>query len=356
MNKLLEKIKAQGVPLVEYAGVKPYRGVVTGCNDAFVVDTATKESLVEQDGTAADVIRPYLRGQDITRWHSGWDGQWMIFARRGIDINAYPSIKKHLERFRSALEPKPKNWSGGDWPGRKPGPYQWYEIQDSIGYWREFDKPKISYQVIQFHPSYALDREGFLGNDKTFFLPIDDAYLLAVLNSPLMWWHNWRTLTHLKDEALSPLGYMMEQLPIAQPTDQIQGEAEIAVGRLVEIAHTQQTTRRQLLDWLRVEHDVAKPTLKLKALLDLDSDAFVVEVRKARGRKRPLTSAALANLRDEYARSIAPMRPLATEALRLEHHLSDLVNAVYHLTPDEIALLWQTAPPRMPLDGPSVDE
>ncbi len=114
-----------------------------------------------------------------------------------------------------------------------------------------------------------------------------------------------------------------------------------------------QTTRRRLLDWLRVEHDVLKPTLKLKALLNLDSDAFVAEVRKVRGKKRPLSSAALANLRAEHTRSIAPMRALATEALRLEHHLSDLVNAAYHLTPDEIALLWQTAPPRMPVGGPA---
>ncbi len=67
--------------------------------------------------------------------------------------------------------------------------------------------------------------------------------------------------------------------------------------------------------------------------------------------KAPI-STALANLRDEHTRSIAPMRPLATEALRLEHRLSDLVNAAYRLTPDETALLWQTAPPRMPISGP----
>jgi len=91
-------------------------------------------------------------------------------------------------------------------------------------------------------------------------------------------------------------------------------------------------------------------------LFDLDSDAFVAEVRKVRGRKRPLSSAALASLRDEHARSITPMRLLATEALRLEHHLSDLVGAAYHLTPAEIALLWQTAPPRMPIGGTSLDE
>jgi len=36
----------------------------------------------------------------------------------------------------------------------------------------------------------------------------------------------------------------------------------------------------------------------------------------------------------------------------LEREISDLVNAAYGLTPAEIALLWQTAPPRMPIAGP----
>ena len=34
--------------------------------------------------------------------------------------------------------------------------------------------------------------------------------------------------------------------------------------------------------------------------------------------------------------------------------LSDLVNQAYALTPAEIALMWQTAPPRMPIRPPAV--
>jgi hypothetical protein len=58
-------------------------------------------------------------------------------------------------------------------------------------------------------------------------------------------------------------------------------------------------------------------------------------------------------LRDEYARSLEPARKLAADALKLEHKISDLVNAAYGLTPDEIALLWATAPPRMPISAPA---
>jgi diketogulonate reductase-like aldo/keto reductase len=60
-------------------------------------------------------------------------------------------------------------------------------------------------------------------------------------------------------------------------------------------------------------------------------------------------------LRDEYTRTIAPARALATETLNLERTLSDLVNQAYSLTPAEIALMWQTAPPRMPIPSLQFD-
>ena len=72
-------------------------------------------------------------------------------------------------------------------------------------------------------------------------------------------------------------------------------------------------------------------------------------MKKLRGRRNPLTAAALRSLRDEYTRTIDPARTLAAEAATLEHRLSDLVNEAYALTPGEIDLMWRTAPPRTPV-------
>jgi hypothetical protein len=350
VTMLIAKIRDASLPLAEFAGVKPYRGVVTGCNDAFVISTSTKQQLIADDPASAEIIKPFLRGQDVDRWASDWHDLWMIFTRRGIDIDRFPSVKEHLAQYRPQLEPKPAGWSGRDWPGRKGGNYQWFEIQDSIEYWREFDKPKIVYQEIQFHPSYALDSEGQFGNNKTFFIATADLYLLTVLNSPLMWWHNWRYLPHMKDEALSPVGFLMESLPIAHPTDSLRRKIEAGAEQLIESTGNCHATRRVLLDWLRVEHEIAKPSLKLQSPLNLDSDAFVAEVKRVRGKKNPLSVAALKSLRDEHARTIEPARAQAAEALTLERQLSDLVNQAYGLTPEEVALMWQTAPPRMPFN------
>jgi hypothetical protein len=43
---------------------------------------------------------------------------------------------------------------------------------------------------------------------------------------------------------------------------------------------------------------------------------------------------------------------LAAEARDLERRVSDLVNAAYGLTPEEVDLMWRTAPPRMPFGPP----
>jgi len=64
------------------------------------------------------------------------------------------------------------------------------------------------------------------------------------------------------------------------------------------------------------------------------------------------TAASLAALRAEYTNSIDPARSRAAEALQLERTLSDLINQAYGLTPTEVQLMWDTAPPRMPFTGP----
>jgi hypothetical protein len=66
----------------------------------------------------------------------------------------------------------------------------------------------------------------------------------------------------------------------------------------------QQQTQRTLLDWLRVEYAVEKPSNKLLAATELDSDAWVAEVKRIRGKKQALTAAGVHALRAEYTRTI----------------------------------------------------
>ena len=353
---LMKKIRTAGIPLAECAGVKPYRGVLTGFNEAFLIDTPARDALVAADSGCSSIIKPYLRGQDVDRWYAPWNGLWMIFARRGIDICAYPSVLAHLEKYRAQLEPRPENWRPAsreeEWRGRKAGTYAWYEIQDSIEYWKEFDKPKIIYQEIQFYACYALDLDRNLSNNKTFFISSEDRYLLAVLNSPAAWWHNWRYLPHMKDEALSPMGFLMEGMPIAPASIRTREIVSTTVNRLITIHAKIAEARSLLLGWYRHAYEIEKPSPTLRSPFSLDWNGLVAEIKKTLGRKASLSAAAIQAIKTEHARTVAPMQTLLAEADRLERQISDLVNEAYGLTPDEVRLMWETAPPRMPIQPP----
>ena len=108
---LVSKMRRVGISLTEFAGVKPYYGIKTGLNEAFMVDTRTRNVLLAEDSKSGEILKPYLRGQDIKRWSPEWAGVWMIFTRRGIDIDGYPAIKQYLSKYREQLEPKPKGSS-----------------------------------------------------------------------------------------------------------------------------------------------------------------------------------------------------------------------------------------------------
>lgn len=353
VDELMQKIQRVGVPLKDFAGVKPYRGVLTGFNEAFLIDEATKNKLVQADPKSSEIIKPYLRGQDIKRWIPEWQNLWMIFTRRGIDIDAYPAVKTYLSQYREKLEPRPKDWNvtkNGDWSGRKPGSYQWYEIQDSIDYWQMFEKTKIIWKDLSTYSEFCWDDKGLFTNDLCFIFTSNDKWLLAVLNSPVMWYYLFRVTIHGINETLRLKNIYTENIPIASPTNEIRAEVEPIVNRLIEITKVNQEDFRDVLDWLKVECKIDKAGQKLEDFANLDCDEFIAEVKKRKpktsGGINPTALKAIREVYNDYAPKIQIRR---SEALTLEHRLSDLVNQAYRLTEEEIDLMWRTAPPRMPI-------
>jgi len=351
---LIQRLRDAGPSLVDYAGVAPMYGVKTGLNEAFIVDTPTHDRLVARDPRSAELLKPLLRGQDIDRWKSDWSGLWLIFTRHGTDIDAFQAIKAYLEPFREKLEPKPADWRGGEWPGRKPGSHRWWEIQDNVAYFDKFSEPKIIYQEIQYHPAYAMDTDGYYLNNKGFMIPTADRWLLTVLNSPLLWWFGWRHFPHMKDEALTPAGFRMEHLPIAPLREATAERVVELVDSLAATMRDRHAVRHTLCDWLAVTWELPKPPGALIEPFALSADAFAQALRAALpARRRTLSAAAVAAIRAEHAETVAPVAVRLAEASRQENELSRLVNQAYGLTPEDERLMWATAPPRMPIAPPS---
>ena len=351
VDDLMEKIRHKGVPLAEFAGVKPLYGIKTGLNEAFLIDTPTKDRLVREDPRSAEIIKPYLRGQDIKRWHPEWRGLWIIVLKSSGDHvwpwtgtkdpeegfqRTCPSLYAHMKLLEPSLRKR-----------QDQGRY-WWELR-ACAYYNAFEKPKIVHTDITWRPQFAHVEEPTYLLNTAYMWPTDDLWLVAVVNSPLLWAYMWRNATHGKDEALR-IGYSFtEKLPIVPPTDETRDEAMEAVKRLISFARSGQEARRDTLDWLRVEFGVEKPGQKLQDFATLGTDAFVDEVlkRRPKGEGR-LTPGALRDLKNGYAEMAEPVRQDRIEAAGLERRLSDLVNEAYGLTGEEVDLMWKTAPPRMP--------
>jgi hypothetical protein len=177
---ILQKMEKVGITLENYINTKIYVGIKTGLNKAFWIDDAKRAELIAKDPKSAEIIKPLAVGADVRKWRINYKDKWLIFTRRGVNINDYPAIKKYLEQWKLDLMPKS---SSRESRGRKPGSYQWYEIQDNVAYYAEFEKPKIVFPDIAKESRFTLDFTGTYLDMTSFMIPVNDLYLLGVLNS-----------------------------------------------------------------------------------------------------------------------------------------------------------------------------
>ena len=181
---VFDKVMKAGKPLGEYVEGKFFRGVTSGLNDAFIINSEIRKALIRKNKASEELIKPLLGGEDVRRYYIEDPDTWLIFARRGVDIDRYPAIREHLSKWKAELTPKK---SSNDKVGRKPGRYEWHEIQDDVTYYPIFDGPKIIFPDICKAPRFFLDRSGRYLANTAYCLGVDDPYLLGILNSRLFW-------------------------------------------------------------------------------------------------------------------------------------------------------------------------
>ncbi|MBO7551071.1 MAG: Eco57I restriction-modification methylase domain-containing protein [Fibrobacter sp.] len=187
-----------------------YRGILTGFNDAFFIDGKTREKLIAEDPKSEELIKPLLRGRDVSAWQTEVSDQYLIgtFPSLKLDIDDFPAIKNHLLKFgKERLEQTGVEHivNGEKIKARKKTSNKWFETQDQIGYYREFAKPKIVYPEISSLFSFSYDENGTMCNNKNYIITENVnaianganqsmlKSLLAILNSNLakLWiWYN----------------------------------------------------------------------------------------------------------------------------------------------------------------------
>jgi hypothetical protein len=230
-RSLLERIEGAHPPLSEHLAGRPSRGVVTGCNRAFVIDRATRDGLLEREPACAHLVRSFVKGRDIRPWRHADEDRFILLVDRGTSLDELPAVRTYLEAFRVQLEPRPASWTG-EWRGRKPGSYAWHELQDPVGPLVRSRAPRLLYQDIQTAPACALDDRGDVVPDTTvWMLPTDDLFLLAVLNSPLYGWYAKRRFPPALNGAVRPKLAYLAALPVPRIDAAQRNEISVLVKR-----------------------------------------------------------------------------------------------------------------------------
>jgi len=242
-QRIKAKIEAIGTPLKDW-DINIYRGILTGYNEAFIIDKAKKEEILanckteEERQRTAEIIRPILRGRDIKRYGYEFADLYIIttFPSLKIDIESYPAVKQHLLSFGyDRLK------QTGDKGARKKTNNKWFETQDSISYWEDFYKQKIMYSEIVKEPQFYLDNKGeFFAEATTFIMTGSNLdYLYNLLHSKII---TYFFKTFYAGGGLGVDGYrykkaFLERLPIPQIKSKVEFKTNDEIERYISLAY-----------------------------------------------------------------------------------------------------------------------
>jgi hypothetical protein len=198
------KIEANGVKLIDWPNIKINRGILTGLNDAFVIDGKKRLEILERCSTIEErkkteaLIRPVLRGKDIRKKEITWNDLFIILSHNGyyngfehikpVKIDEYPSLKTHFDNFIELLE---ERYDKG---------ITAYNLRD-CSYLSDFDKQKIIWPDISTEPSFYLDNQKFIVNNTAYILTGPNLNSIVLfLNSKINKWYFNKISTTLGEE------------------------------------------------------------------------------------------------------------------------------------------------------------
>ena len=202
---LREQLRNAGPSLSDYINTKSAFGINTTPTDVFVVNKATRKKLIAAHPSFADILKPFLHGQDIRRWHVDTPQHWLIFTHRGIAIDDYPAILKYLEKHQDSLQ-------------KRKGKQAWYELPVSLDNAERFAQPKLVCPNTYNYQTFAVDTEGFYYGNTSYLIPTKEKWLCGLLNSRTVEWFYSQVSNQLTIAPLRARSGYIQQIPIPDIT------------------------------------------------------------------------------------------------------------------------------------------
>jgi len=272
-HRLKEKIEHNGRPLKDWS-VKTYLGVITGLNDAFIIDNETRNYILNgcKDETERNMterfLKPILKGRDIDKYYCKWADTWAIVIPAGwTDKNRkdeeaeifiereIPSLMRYLKSFENKAK---ERYNKGDY---------WWELRNCT-YYSEIEKEKVAWQRITQQPKFCLVDEGVYVLDSMAFFRSQQnmKYIMAVLNSSTILFYAKRVVHQYGFTGFRLSNQYVEIMPIPIVTSQngvVVAQIEDLVDTIISIKK-----RDSLKDTSRYEREIDQLVYQLYDLTD----------------------------------------------------------------------------------------
>ena len=255
---LKNKLKKAGTEL-KYFPIKINRGIVTGFNEAFIIDTETRDLLYSEDPRSKEIIKPVLRGRDIHKYTAHWADLWLIVTQNGTVITRYPAIYKHLKKHEKALKARQDQ---GD---------EWWNLR-ACTYYEAFEGDKLIYPETTVRRSeFFLDREGFFLDKTAFMITGEDLiFLNGILSSKLIEWYLETELRLLGKNSIQYSKQFIDKVPVPISPD------KTVHDKITNFVDQMLITKKQLA---AVQRDSERERLQQKCdYLDGEIDKLVYEL------------------------------------------------------------------------------
>ncbi|MFE4120088.1 Eco57I restriction-modification methylase domain-containing protein [Priestia sp. YIM B13486] len=330
--------KIYSYPSLKIVLGKSYRGIITGLNEAFIVDTRTREKFISDNAEAENLIVPYLEGKDLIKWTTKNADKWLLIFPKGwtreklgkdvteeeawkyISSN-FVEIAKYLKQYEERAR---KRYDKGEF---------WWELR-ACDYLDLFKKDKVFWPNLQSSPKFSFDTYGYYLNAPAVMIPTDKKVLLAILNSTLIWYV-------LKDLCvIRNGGYIevkpqyIEKLPISLPKNSL-GIEEL-VDEVINIKNNFNILAEQFLIFLKSNYNLKKISKKLNDYYLLTYEEFINELKKQKVKLSETVKFELMILFNEQKEKLTILEKREKE---ISNKLNLLVYELYKLNENDIDVL-----------------
>ncbi|MFD0835276.1 Eco57I restriction-modification methylase domain-containing protein [Mariniflexile aquimaris] len=349
IGKVLSRISKQPKQLKDVFD-RFAQGIITGKDAVFCVTGRFKGIYLEVELETGEkytiekaVLKPHLRGEDISKYRKLVNNEWLIFPYK-LDsgkaelfdpnemLENFPKAMEYLKKFENQLREREKGKFDNDY---------WYQYSRNQAI-SVLEQPKIITPEVCFGGSMTLDLTNFYHNSKchTLLLNIDSGYklksILPFLNSKLFWFYLSNTGNVLRGGYIGVKRRVLELFPIPYAKSVDQNLMRNFTDEILKSVSHLQDVESNFINLLRAKFEIEKLTTKLKNWHELEFKDFLKELKKV---KVQLSLSEESEWMQYFNEQKQKALELKSEINKIDSEIDQMVYKLYGLTDEEVKII-----------------